>query len=75
MKKYYFTFGVGKELGSRYLVIFAKSETDACRKMMMLHGNEWAFCYNHEQWALSKLEGFFNELKPLEPVYAFSEVA
>ncbi len=75
MKKYYFTFGLGNELGNRYLVIFAKSEMGAHQKMVELYGNKWAFCYNHEQWAMSRLEGFFHDLKPLEPVYAFREVA
>lgn len=70
MKKYYFTFGLGHKLGSFYQVIFAESEGEANMKMVELYDDRWAFCYNHEQWAISKLEGFFKDLLPLKPIKA-----
>lgn len=74
MKKYYFTFGLGHKLGEFYQVIFADSEVEANQKMIELYDNKWAFCYTHEQWSMSKLEGFFQDLLPLEPVYVKVEL-
>lgn len=70
MKKFYFTFGLGHENNNRYQVIFAKDEQAACQKMSELYGRQWAFCYTHEQWALTKQEGYFNDLSAKEIVYA-----
>lgn len=75
MKKFYFTFGIGHALGKFYQVIFAKSEVEANRKMVDLYGDQWAFCYNAEQWAMSRSEGYFKDLMPFKPIQADEEVA
>lgn len=70
MKKFYFTFGLGHENNNRYQVIFAKNEPEAYERMHKLHGRQWAFCYNQEQWSATRQEGYFDNLKPLENQYA-----
>lgn len=72
MKKFYFTFGYAHGNDDRYQVIYAKSEEAAYEKMHQMYGRLWAFGYNAEQWAQSKQEGFFKNLKPMKPEYAFA---
>lgn len=71
MKKFYFTFGSGHSKHNRYQVIFAKTEEEAYRKMFEMHGTQWAFCYNQEQWAESR-KMYFSNLHPLEFAYEFA---
>lgn len=74
MKKFYFTFGLGSKNHGNYQVIFAKSEPEAYRKMHEMHGRQFAFCYNQEQWSESRPK-YFTKLKPLETAYSFEEIA
>ncbi|MHA6258323.1 hypothetical protein ACXYMX_00290 [Sporosarcina sp. CAU 1771] len=71
MKKFYFTFGSGHPKHNTYQVIFAKTEEVAYKKMFAIHGTQWAFCYNQEQWTDSRKK-YFRNLKPLKYAYEFA---
>lgn len=71
MKKYIFTFGVGHELGGYCQPIYAKDGTIARGKMVELHGREWGFQYEGEDWEKHKRnpERAWSMEKELEPIY------
>lgn len=50
MKNYYFTFGYGQKHECYYVKIIAESHSDARKTMMMMHGEDWAFQYDEEQF-------------------------
>lgn len=71
MKKFYFTFGQVNSNANRYQVIFAADVTDAHEKMFSMHGNRWCDSYTHDYWLQNRSKGYFKNLKPLKPAYAF----
>ena len=71
MKKYIFTFGIGHKLGSYCQPIYAKNEIIARGKMVELHGKEWGFQYEGEDWENRKRNPEIACImeQELEPIY------
>lgn len=68
LNNFYFTFGLNHKLSNYYQLIVAPDEVTAHRKMFELHGKEWAFPYDSEEWDKSIVEGYNKHLQPLEEV-------
>lgn len=70
MKNFYFTFGTNSVLQNYYQLIVAKNLEQATKKMVKHWGNNWAFGYEKQEFAEGMKQGYFKDLKALNPLYA-----
>src|SRR5699024_3300541 len=70
MKNFYFTFGRNSVMSDYFQMIVAEDVEQATKKMFEQWGRNWAFGYDEDEFAQGMYNGWFKELKPLNPLYA-----
>ena len=74
MKKFYGTFGLGHEYRGKIQPIYAIDRQEAEKKMIEVHGDQWAFLYTEKEFSNFLREGFYTDAEMLPTISSYTDM-